>query len=473
MMGQDYERPHPGTPVPGKFQHTGGQAPGGIIEDHWWEAFEDERLNRLAREVLERNLDVRKASARILEVRARFVQTTADRYPVINLQGQVQRQRKTVTTTIPTFTGIITEQNKTTIDAHTLSLPASFELDLWGRLARADEAARADLLQAEESRRTITQTAVSEAISLYLQIESLERRLWIAQESVQTYRKSLALVEGRYERGLTSILDVRQARRLLAQAESSLPGLRQELGTTQQRLAVLAGRYPETAPARDHPEDYFKRLEPVPTGLPADLLKRRPDIRAAEAGLQALNARVGAAKASRFPRITLTGSFGFASEDLSLLFEPESELYSIAMGMLQPLFDAGKLKAAQRAAEARYLQGVVEYARTVLSAFADVEGALLTRKEQLERRDRVMAFLNEARATQKVAENRYRRGLVDYLTVLEATQTRFQAEESLVGVDLALLTNRVTLHRALGGGWAEPAAVEKGDMTGLRSLAPF
>jgi multidrug efflux system outer membrane protein len=134
-------------------------------------------------------------------------------------------------------------------------------------------------------------------------------------------------------------------------------------------------------------------------------------------------------------------------------------LWNLALGIVQPLFDAGKLKAGQRAAEARYEQGVAEYAKTILTAFSEVERALLTRKEQLERRERVLNFLVEARATQRIAEGRYKRGLVDYLSVLEAQQTRFQAEDNLVQIDLAILTNRVSLHRALGGGWAETETV--------------
>jgi len=220
-------------------------------------------------------------------------------------------------------------------------------------------------------------------------------------------------------------------------------------------LSVLLGRYPKANPPRTQPEDYFMHLAPVPPGLPSDLLLRRPDIRAAEAGLRSLNAEIGVAKASRFPSIALTGSYGYSSDELDQLVRRESELWHLALGIGQPLFDAGKLKAGQRAAEARYEQGVAEYAKTVLTAFSEVESALLRRREQLERRNRLLKYLLEARVTQEAAENRYRRGLEDYLTVLEAQRTRFQAEENLVLVDLAILTNRVALHRALGGGWAQ------------------
>ena len=278
-------------------------------------------------------------------------------------------------------------------------------------------------------------------------------------DSINNYRDSLEVVNRRYERGLVSILDLRQARRTLAQAEARLPSLRQDLGTTQQQLSVLLGRYPKTRQARQHAEDYYKQLDPVPPGLPSDLLLRRPDIRAAEANIRALNARVGERLAARFPRITLTGNLGYSSDELSELFRPESFLWSWAAGLVQPLFNAGKLIARQREAEARYQQGSAEYAKTVLTAFSEVENALLTREEQLQRRERLLNFLEEARATQRVAESRYQRGLVEYLDVLESQQTRFQAEENVVLVDFAILNNRVNLHRSLGGGWARPTPI--------------
>jgi multidrug efflux system outer membrane protein len=436
--GPDFKRPDAGIEMRGSYQHAPAKAAIAVPKDRWWEVFNSRELNELVDEVLKNNLDIKAACARILELKAQFVQTRADRFPDLNLEGKAQRQSRG-------------ETQKTT--TYNLSMVTSFELDLWGRLARSEEAARADLMQAEENRRTVTQTMVAETISLYLKMESLERRIQITTESIENYRRSLTLIETRYRRGLTTILDVTQARRSLAQAEASLPSLHQELGLTQQKMAVLLGRYPETKSPRLQPEDYFKRLAPVPAGLPSDILMSRPDIRAAEAGLMALNAQVGVAKGSRFPRITITGSFGYSSEELSDLFRPESRLWNLAMGIVQPLFDAGKLKAVQKAAQARYQKGVIEYAKTVLTAFSEVEGALLTRREQLKRRDRTVKFLKEARATQEISENRYLRGLVNYLPVLDAQQARFQAEENLVLVDLEILNNRVTLHRALGGGW--------------------
>lgn len=458
-LGPDYHRPDTGIQMPGAYQHGHRDVVTPPPEDLWWQVFGKPELDQLVEEALRSNLDIKKATARILEVRSQFVETRADRFPSLSLEGQGQRQHRQIIGIIPG------ESFSVETDIYTLSLPASFELDLWGRLARAEEAVLADLLQVEENRRTVAQTVVAETISLYLQMESLERRIQISEQSIENYRRSLTLVERRYERGLTPILDLRQARRTLAQAEAALPSLRQEMGITQQKLAVLLGRYPKTRPPRTQPEDYFKSLAPVPPGLPSELLLRRPDIRAAEAGLMGLNARVGVAKASRFPRITLTGSFGYSSDELDKLLQHESKMWNLALGIVQPLFDTGKLKAGQRAAEARYEQGLAEYAKTVLMAFSEVESALLTRKEQLERRDRVLSFLSEARITQEVAESRYERGLVDFLTVLESQQTRFRAEENLVLVDLAILSNRVSLHRAFGGGWAEPAEIVSGPLS--------
>jgi len=450
-VGPDYHRPDVDFQVPAQYQYTPAELLMPEPDDQWWRVFNDPELNQLVEGVLKNNLDIKRATAAVLEVRAQLVSTRADRFPQVEVQGQAERQQ------LPKGTSA-----DRTFTSYDLALPASFEIDLWGRLARAEEAARANLLQAEQNRRTVAQTVVAETVTLYLQMESFERAIDIDTKLIESFRRSLNLVESRYKRGLTSVLDVRQARRVLAGAEATLPSLRQDLGTTQQALAVLLGRYPETRPPRLQPEDYYKRLDPVPPGLPSELLLRRPDIRAAESQLVSLNALVGVAKASRFPRIVLTGSYGYTSEDLDRLFKPESELWSIAAGIAQPLFDAGKLQAAQRAAEARYQQGVAEYAKTVLTAFAEVEGAFLTREEQLKRREYVVTFLREAREAQRIAESRYEKGLTDFLTVLDTQRTRFEAERDLLQVDFTLLNNRVNLHRALGGGWGDPGPVMLG-----------
>ena len=446
-LGPDYERPELGTPTPESYEFAPAGVQSLVIENRWWEVFDDRELNQLVEEAIQFNWDIKRAAARVLEARAHYVRIRADRFPSANVSAL--RQRRVV--------------GEATVDTYALSAPATFEVDLWSKLKKASTAAWNEILQEEETRRTLAQSVVAEVINLYLEMQAVERRLQIAEQSIKAFRQSLQFVETRYQRGLTSVLDVRQARRVLAQAETIVPQLEQELGIIQQQLSVLVGRYPKTQAPRKQPEDYYKQLASVPPGLPSDLLWQRPDLRAAEARLKSLNEQIGVAKATRFPTITLTGRYGWSGLSLSDLLRKEFVVWDLAAGIAQPAFDAGRLKAAQREAEARYQQGVADYVKTVLDAFAEVERALLTRESQLDRRQREMRFLEEARATQQVAENRYVRGLVIYLDVLNAQITRFQAEDSLVQVDLAIYSNQVALHRALGGGWGEPEPVADQD----------
>jgi multidrug efflux system outer membrane protein len=452
-LGPNYQRPDLGIETPQSYEHSPTDARTLVVEDRWWEVFGDRELNQYVEQALKNNWDIKQAAARVLEARAQYVRIRADRFPTVNVSGV--KDRRAVK-----GGGL---SNSVITDRYDLNAPASYEVDLWSRLKKASEAAWADILQEEEARRSVAQTVVAETISLYLDMEAVERRLQIAEQSIKAFRESLQFVETRYRRGLTSALDVRQARRVLAGAETIVPQLEQELGIIQQQLSVLLGHYPETRAPRTQAEDYYEQLAPVPPGLPSDLLWQRPDLRAAEADLKSLNRLVGVAKANRFPRITLTGSYGWTSDDLNELLRRENIVWSLTTGIVQPVFDAGRLKAGQRAAEARYQQGVARYVQTVLDAFSEVERSLLTREAQLDRRMRELRFLEEARATQRVAQNRYIRGLVIYLDVLNAQITRYQAEDSLVQVDLAIYRNRVALHRALGGGWGQPKPVEVRD----------
>lgn len=290
-LGPDYRRPDLGIQTPESYEFTPDKTRSLVVENHWWEVFGDRELNQYVDEALKYNWDIKLAAARVLEARAQYVRVRADRFPTVNASGL--RQRRVL--------------GEVTVDTYDLSAPASFELDLWSKLKKTSQAAWDDILQEEEARRTVAQSVVAEVITLYLEMEAVERRLQIAEQSIKAFRESLQFVEIRYRRGLISVLDVRQARRVLAGAETIVPQLEQDLGIIQQQIAVLSGRYPETQAPRMQPEEYYKQLAPVPPGLPSDLLWQRPDIRAAEAGLRSLNNLVGAAKASRLPTIALTG----------------------------------------------------------------------------------------------------------------------------------------------------------------------
>lgn len=426
--------------------------------EQWWREFDDPALNRVVEAVLAGNPDIEQAAASVLEARALAGQARAERFPTLGLEASAARQ---VQGFVAPLTG---ETNTVESDVYSLALPASFELDLWGRLTRASQAARADLLAAEANHRTITHSLVAEAVSQHFRARSLEARLDLRRRLTRSYQDNLELVEARYRRGLATVLDVRQARRILAQAEAEIPGLEEALGRARQNLEVLQGKYPRGAEASPLTQDPFSLPPPIPAGLPADLLNRRPDIQAAEASLASACARIGVAKANRFPQISLTGEFGYTSDELDLLLKPESELWKIGAGLVQPLFDAGRRRAVQRAAEARYQQQLAKYAKTVLTALAEVEGALLTREQELERRRRLVAYFTEAQATLETARDRYERGLSSYLNVLDAQQAAFQAELGLVETQYTIYTNRVALYRALGGGWdaASARAAESG-----------
>ena len=360
---------------------------------------------------------------RIVELKNTLIKTHALRLPRLDLELLAKRQSQYVNRVVPKNLGLSFQKEREIVDIFTLSVPASYELDLWGRLSGAEDAVRAQILEAEENRKTIIQSLIAEAVSLYLQIKAKDEELRIEKERVKNYKKSLLLVESRFKRGLCDILELRQARRALAASEAMIPKLNEELGDLEQRLSILLGRYPKTGDfSKRSYWNYLKTLRPVPPGLPSQLLLRRPDIRAAQARLKALSAMVGVSRASRFPRITLTGNMGYASEELHRLFTPQSYLWSLAIGIIRPIFDGNRLKAEQKEAEIRYREGLTQYAETVLKAFYEVESALLRRKKLLERRERLFTLLKEAMLTEEVAVSRYRRGLIDFLTVLEAKQ---------------------------------------------------
>ncbi len=454
-LGPEYTRP--GLEVPVRYQHAAGTA-AYLERDKWWLDFGDQRLDELVREALAHNLELKKAAARVLELKARFSEAGSYLYPSLGLEAQAKRQQSLdLSANLPPSL-----QSDRRTETYNLSLAAGYEVDLWGKLSLGARAAWQDLLAARENRRTVAQTLVAQVVSAYLNLQALERRLAVSRQSIRAVEMSLAVVDSRYRHGLTSVLDLTQARRTLSQARAFRPTLRLELARAQQKLALLLGRYPRTAPARSQPVDYFPDLKPVPPGLPSDLLKRRPDLRAAEARLRALNARVGQALAARFPSLKLTGAFGYSSSALGALFNPASELWNLAAGLTQPLFDAGRLKSRQEAAQARLEQGKAEYAQAVLNAFKEVEEALVTRRELMERRRLLRRALEQAVATQETASERYQRGLTDYLRVLEAMRARYEIEDSLILLELAILTNRVSLYRALGGGWEHLPPAGKG-----------
>lgn len=447
-VGPDYKRPDPAFKVPDQYRSAqDDQTADYVPADKWWESFGEPELNSAVEAAVKNNPDVAEAAAGVMEARAAMRQADGDRFPSADLEAEASRRRSYQE---DPRTG---ETVSVETDTFSLSVPASFEIDLWGRLARASQAARTDLLSAEENRRTVVQSLVAETANLYLRIRLLDLQIRITRDLVKSHEQNLELVEDRYRRGLASTLDVRQARRALARAEAELPSLLESRGTALHSLSILQGKYPESRELKEGDQIEFSPLPPAPPGLPSELLARRPDISAAEASLEAACARIGVARANRLPRISLTGSFGYTSDELSALLEPGNRLGRIAAGGLQPLFDAGARAAAEEAARARYEKQAASYAKTVLNAFAEVEDALFAGHRLREHRDRLEELVSESESTLETAMDRYSRGLVSYLNALDARKSLFQAELDLVRAEYGIYENRVELHRALGGGW--------------------
>ena len=446
-LGPEYQGPRIGVDIPPRFSNAEANVPSKGLRLNWDELFPGLGLEQVISEIGKSNFDVKMAAQRVIEARLQLRQVQAERFPRLDLKAEAQRQERPIIGIIPG------RSFSTKTDTFILSGAASYELDLWGRLARSSEAALARVLEAEENRRTVQLTVEAEAVSRYVKMGIIKRRIDISLKRIANFKKALMTVKGRYKRGLATQMELRKATSALARAKSMLPVLREDLLRSAQELSFLLGRYPKARLVRQIRPEYINQVAQVPEGLPSTLLLRRPDIRAAQNMLRALNAEIGVARANRFPHITLTGTYGYSSSELEVLIGPGSKLWSIAAGLLQPIFDAGRLKAAEKAAVARYNRGVAQYSKTVLNAFLEVENALVTRKEQLERRKMVMQYLTEARAAERLAQSRYTRGLTDYLNLLDSQRTRFEAEDSLALVDLAILTNRVALVRALGGGW--------------------
>jgi len=433
-LGIPYERPD--ISIPDQYQHAEESVSISKIKDRWWEDFHNEEINKLVKMTIKYNHDIKISTERILQAEASLGRAKSALFPSVDLNLNLSRKKE-----------------GTILNTVNASLMASYEIDIWGRLRSTQRAERYALLEAEENRNTIIQSIIAEVVSLYFQKEGIERKIEITKKRIENARDTLQMVESRYRMGLVSYLDLIEAEGNLSEAEALLPPLYQSLYDTQQKLAILTGQYPKTYPEDSLKRNYFNLLEPVPTGLPSELLLRRPDIRAAEARINRMYEMLKSARARRFPSITLTGSYGWASTSLSNLFRPENELWQIASGILEPIFDAGRLKKEEQEALSRYREALISYSKTVLNAFYEVENALLNRKLLLEKRNQLLKVLKNAKVEEKTSTEQYIRGLTDLLSVLRAKDRRFTAEESLIDVETSILLNRVSLYRALGGGW--------------------
>ncbi|MBS0612944.1 MAG: efflux transporter outer membrane subunit [Proteobacteria bacterium] len=446
-VGPNYTRPD--LKIPDRFRFAPDASSGTSLGDmQWWDLYQDAHLQELIRAALRENLDVRVAAARVEEARAALGSAHLALLPQISVQAGAQRGRTAQDLLRPGQLPLGNEFQAQGV--------LSYELDIWGRLRRSSEAARADFLSSEYAKRAVLVGLISDVATAYFDLISLHQELDITRRTVQTRQKLVELTRAKHDRGVISGLDVAAVEAQLAVARVSIPQQELALAQAEHRLAILLGRYPQGFELPASTE--APRAAPMPpAGLPSSLIERRPDIMQSEQSLVAANARVGVAKAALLPTLSLTGAFGRISTELSRLFTSPNEAWLASAGLLQPLLDPQRSLYTQRAAQARWSEALAGYQQTVQRAFAEVADALIARSKQVEievaQRDQVEAL----RRASTIAHARYEAGTASYVDVTNADRDLFTAELSLATASRDSLLTTVQLYRALGGGWQEPA----------------
>ena len=462
-LGPDYERPPVSEPESFRMQQEATLEEVSLADLGWWELFQDENLQALIRKALVENKDLRIAVSRVREARAHLAATGADQFPRID--GKASLQRNQVSQAVVRQFGLGRGGNIPQIPATNqfrATMDLSFELDFWGRLRRATEAARADLLVRESARRTVVLTLVSDLAKAYFELQELDAELALAKNTLKTRQEALDLIRLRKLVGQRSTLEIRRAEQEVARAQAVIPDLERRIGQKEHQLSLLGGRNPARilrgASLRNNP------LPPeVPAGLPSALLERRPDIVEAEQRLVAANAKIGVAKAAFFPQISLTGNFGAQSLQFADLFVGPSRVWMFGPTLTVPLFDTGRNLANLAVTRAQQEQAVISYEKTIQQAFREVEDALLAHQKIREVRTERERVADLSREALELAQLEYLNGQASYLEVLAAERDVMNTETALAQTQRNHLLTVVQLYKALGGGWtAEPVSQDLG-----------
>jgi multidrug efflux system outer membrane protein len=416
----------------------------------WWEVFRDEELQGLIKTALEQNYDLRDAVTRIEMARANLGITRSDQFPQISAGGDVDVDRLSRNGAFPLPPALVPSQNRTWGEAQLNLL--TFEVDLWGRLRRATEAARASLLSAEENRKAVITTLVSNVATQYFTLREFDVQLEIARQTLATRQESLDLTTSRRNFGIATDLDVKQAEQLVDTAGVTIFNLQQQIELTENRITLLLGENPAGVMRKGTFNESAFSPE-VPAGLPSTLLERRPDIRAAEQNLIAANADIGVAKAAYFPRLSLSGLLGEQSTALSNLFSGPNSAWGFVPQLSQPIFTAGRLRANVKLAEAKRDSAVVQYQKAIQTAFTEVSVALITHQRVQEASEKQQALVGVLEERKRLAYLRYEGGVDTQLNALDADRDLLQAKLDLRQIKLNELLSVVQLYKALGGGW--------------------
>jgi multidrug efflux system outer membrane protein len=443
-VGPNYHRPAVQTPSAYRDlrESSEAQAQAASYADlPWWQVFQDPQLQDLIRTALKQNYDLQLATERINSARAQVAITRSNLFPQLEGNGK--------------FSGGKEGTFQTKFNFLTLTADAAFQLDLFGRLRRATEASRAQLLATEDARQTVILTLVSDVASDYFALLQLDLQLQITHETVSTQEDSVKLTKLRVDHGVATKLDVLQAQQVLDTANAQIPDLERQIGQEEDAISILLGNYPQAVPRR---RPLVEQLLPpeVPPGVPSSLLERRPDIREAEQTLIAANAEIGVAKAQFFPQISLTGSGGGSfgrSSAFSSLMGSQVGTWSYGAQVSQPIFTGGALRGNLRLAESQHQQALISYRQTIQRAFGDVSDALIGYQKLHQVRLRQEDTVADLQESVRLSNMRYKGGTTTYLEVLDGQRSLFSAELTLAQARGNEYQSLVQLYRALGGGW--------------------
>lgn len=441
----EIETPELDIDVPSQWTSMHTEA--GDVDLQWWMDFNDADLDQMVRHVLENNYNLKAAAARLNQAVAQAEITGADLKPTADLGFNASRRRQNYIG-LPFGGGGVSSSLST---SYGVSLDLAWELDLWGRLRSGAAAALADVQASQADLYGACLSMAGQTVKAWLSVAEATQQIELAEATIASYRQSLRQVRSRFESGLKSSLDVRLALANVEDAKATLVERKQTLDHAVRQLEILMGGYP--AFALKIPEQLPPLPDDIPAGLPATLVSRRPDLAAAERRLAASKARLDVAEASLYPRISLTASGGTTSDALDDLLDGDFRVWAIAGNLTQPIFQGNRLRAGVDKADAGVEEVLATYTGTVLSAYAEVEIALAGETYLAERLDHIAEAVVQAEAATILAEDRYRSGLEDYVTVLSSQRTELNQKSRLLQVRRLRLENRVDLYLALGGGF--------------------
>jgi outer membrane protein, multidrug efflux system len=449
-VGPDYKPPTNSTPEKYKAMELGSWKEGRpldqVAKGDWWEIFNDEALNRMENEATHHNQNLKAAMARVNEARATARVARGELLPGISLEPSWTRQRFSPNQA-PSF-GNMTANN------FSVPLDLSYEIDLWGRVRRSFESARAEAQASLADYYTVLLTLQSDVAQNYFGLRALDAEIAIVASTGGLRREQVKLVRSRFEGGIGNELDIARAETELASTEAELASLAQRRTELENALAILAGSNPAVfrLPART-PNNWNPVPPVIPAGLPSELLERRPDVSQSERLLASANARIGVAKAAFFPVVTLTASGGYLSGELDNLFKWDSRIWSIGPSVSLPIFAGGRNRANYRRSQAAFEEAVARYRQQVLVAFGDVENSLSGIRHLADRAAAQQRAVTQARRAADLATQRYRSGIVSYIEVIDANRDALQAERAAAALGGQRMITTIQLIKALGGGW--------------------